>query len=340
MSHPPILINEFGLHAHPFAPTADPAYCYAAPSQAECLRLVWDSIDARHGVVVVFGDNGAGKTTLLRKIVAAMYAEPQRYLTAVVGAPVPTWSSFELLRHIVEQFGLEPAEETFLACIETLNRHLVENREQVCTLLIDDAHYLNKRGQMELLRLLQNLETQQHKLLNIVLFAQTEWTTVLEAVQEFSQRINLAYTLVPLPRAELRPLIAFRLDTAGGGGPRFEETALRAIDAYTEGNLRLTVTLCRHAVALAARETSAVVTGDMILRIVETATLPNLDKRARVAAALAEAGSAIPGEDTLGAGQAEVDGNLPDPDEGLRGREQKAAELLLRAHLRQAGGGE
>ena len=70
-----------------------------------------------------------------------------------------------------------------MAYMDTLNAYLVSNRDRINTLIIDDAQNLNKRGQLELLRLAQNLESPQHKLLNLVLFAQMEWMQVLRAAQ-------------------------------------------------------------------------------------------------------------------------------------------------------------
>ena len=162
-------------------PHPDPVYFFATQGHKECLFRLWNAIDARHGIAVVLGNYGTGKTTLLRKLLTGMAADPNRYLTAVVGSPIPSWTSFALLESIVAQFGLRPRENSFVAHMEALNQHLLENRGRICTLIIDDAQNLNKRGQLELLRLIQNLETQQQKLLNLLLFAQLEWVQVLRA---------------------------------------------------------------------------------------------------------------------------------------------------------------
>ncbi|MCF6287466.1 MAG: AAA family ATPase, partial [Candidatus Hydrogenedentes bacterium] len=208
-------LRQFGLTEQPFAPTADPVYFYATEGHKECLYRLWNTIDACHGIAVVLGNYGTGKTTLLRKLMTGMAADPERYMTAVIGSPIPSWTSFALLESIVAQFGLRPAEQSFVAYMEALNQHLLENRHRVCTLIIDDAQNLNKRGQLELLRLVQNLETQQQKLLNLVFFAQLEWTQVLQAAPNFEQRINLTYTLESIQYEEARRFVEFRLRQAG-----------------------------------------------------------------------------------------------------------------------------
>lgn len=282
-------LKVLGLREQPFAPTADPAYFYATREHKECLFRLWSSIDQRHGIAVVLGNYGTGKTTLLRKLLVGMAADPEKYRTAVIGSPIPSWTSFALLEAIVAQFGLRPEEASFVAHMEALNRHLLEHRGRVCTLIIDDAQNLNKRGQLELLRLVQNLETQQHKLLNLVLFAQMEWTDVLRAAPNFEQRVNMTYTLQPIQFDEMRQFIEFRLAQAGAAGeagPQFDETAMRAIHAYTEGSPRLIVNLCRNALLLAAQLQTRRLTHDIVLRTIEKTTLPDQERRARVAAAI------------------------------------------------------
>ncbi|MCH7908983.1 MAG: hypothetical protein IIB38_05135, partial [Candidatus Hydrogenedentes bacterium] len=167
---------------------------------------------------------------------------------------------------------------------ETLNQYLFANRDRISTLIIDDAQNLNKRGQLELLRLVQNLETPQHKPLNLVLFGQLEWKRVLAAAPNFAQRINLTYTLQALSLDELAKLITFRVERAGGQRgqkPIFSDNAIEMIHAYSEGNPRLIVTICRNALLLAGRLKKEEVDSDLILHTVEKTTLHDPKKHAR-----------------------------------------------------------
>ncbi len=324
-------LDYFGLQEQAFAPTADPAYFYATQEHKECLFRLWNSIDSRHGIAVVVGNYGTGKTTLLRKLLLGMKADPERYNTAIIGSPIPSWTSFDLLEAIVSQFGIRAAPPSFMTYMEALNQYLLARRERVNTLVIDDGQNLNKRGQLELLRLVQNLETQQYKLLNLVVFAQLEWIQVLRAAPNFEQRVNITYTLLPVRLEEMRQFIEYRLERAGarpGAGPEFEEAALRAMHAYAEGNPRVIVTLCRNALLLAAQLKTRSITHDIILHTIEKTTVPDPDKRARVAAAVMEGiqTPAVPERtvETMGS-------NVDKTQRDQLTREQRATDILLRA---------
>lgn len=276
-------LKRYGLKEQPFAPTADPAYFYATQEHKSCLYRLWSSIDERHGIAVVLGNYGTGKTTLLRKLMTGMAADPEKYNTAIIGSPIPSWTSFSLLEAIITQFGLEPEARSFASYMDALNKYLIANRNRVNTLIIDDAQNLNKRGQLELLRLAQNLETPQHKLLNLVLFAQLEWARVLEAAPNFQQRINLTYTLSPLKRADISEFIRFRLAHAGAAPADtaiFDEDAISLIYVYSEGNPRVVVTMCRNALLFASQIKKTVIDRDIVAHTIEKTTLPSAAKLA------------------------------------------------------------
>lgn len=276
-------LQEFGLKEQPFAPTADPAYFYATQEHKSCLMRLWSSIDERHGIAVVLGNYGTGKTTLLRKLMTGMAVDPEKYNTAVIGSPIPSWTSFSLLEAIVKQFGLQPEKRSFAAYMEELNNYLIINRHRINTLVIDDAQNLNKRGQLELLRLAQNLETPQHKLLNLVLFAQLEWSRVLEAAPNFQQRINMTYTLTPLSHEEVRHFIQFRLGQAGALGenaPQFHDEAIAMIHRYSGGNPRVIVTLCRNSLLFAMQTKNPMIDQHVVLNTIDKTTLPSSAKTA------------------------------------------------------------
>lgn len=328
-----LYLDFFGFREEPFAPTADPTYFYATREHRECLFRLWNSIDARHGIAVILGNYGTGKTALLRKLLTGMAAAKERYTTAIVGSPIPSWTSFALLETIIEQFSLQPSRRSFGAYMEALNRYLLLNREHICTLIIDDAQNLNKRGQLELLRLAQNLETHQHKLLNLVLFAQLEWIEVLRAAPNFEQRINLTYTLKSVPLDETRHLIEFRIRQASGlsdRSPAFDDGSVRVIHAFAEGNPRVIVNLCRNALLLASQIKTRLIGSEIVLHTIEKTTVPDAEKRSRAVAAarLALASNTTESSQREERAPGEAGVNLPGS------REQRASELLLRAAAR------
>lgn len=331
MNDSPVHLKYFQLRKQPFAPTADPAYFYATRDHKSCLFRLWSGIDDRYGVAVVLGSYGTGKTTLLRKLMSGMAADPERYNTAVLASPIPSWTSFSLLEAITRQFGLSPPERSFGAHMEVLNRYLLAKRHCISTLIIDDAQNLNKRGQLELLRLVQNLETRQHKLLNLIFFAQLEWMKVLHAAPNFHQRINLLYTLSPVSIEDVHELIQYRLDQAGAAGanaPRFEDSAIDMVYAFSEGNPRLIVTLCRNALVLAAQLKSLQITQEIILHTIEKTTVTGEQTMARVKATMR---THLPAEPrAIAVGEPSVVTPLFS-DRASRGYKKRANRLLLQA---------
>lgn len=338
------VVRAFGLREQPFAPTADPTYFYGTGEHRSCLVRLWNSIDEQHGIAVVLGNYGTGKTTLLRKLITGMMAAPDRYTVAVVGSPIPSWTTFALLEAIVRQFGLTPPSRTFTTYLEALNGYLLENRSKITTLIIDDAQNLNKRGQIELLRLAQNLETPQHKLLNLVCFAQMEWARILQAAPNFEQRINFTFTLDRLGETEVQEFIQFRLTRAGarpGSGPSFSESAVAMIHAYSDGNPRVIVTLCRNALLLAAQTKTTSVGDDIVLHTIERTTMPDEIRLQRAIAATVPYGHTVVAREAIAAAGAPRASILaaatPRPKDVVipstrgTGRHDRANELLIRA---------
>lgn len=328
-------LDIFGLREQPFAPTADPTYFCATRDHKSCLFRLWTSVDERHGIAVVLGNYGTGKTTLLRKLMTGMAANPDRYNTAVIGSPIPSWTSFALLEAIIKQFALRPEKRSFVAYMDALNQYLLANRGRISTLIIDDAQNLNKRGQLELLRLVQNLETPQHKLLNLVLFGQLEWTRVLQAAPNFAQRVNMTYTLEPLQLKEVKDFIEFRLQNAGAVGSRapvFDDTAVAMIHAYSEGNPRVVVTLCRNSLLLAAQLKTNRVDQDIVMHTIDKTTMHDPEKEKQIRALMSPSPAVRP---TLSVPAPVLLSPAPTKMTPIVGRgnarEARANELLLRA---------
>lgn len=325
------ILDLYGLREQPFAATADPAYFYATREYKECLFRVWTGLEGGHGPVVILGRPGLGKTMLLRKILADTAADPRRFNTAVVAFPSPDWSPADLLRDIVERFGLFSAGESLSSGLETLNRYLMGNSQRINTLIIDDAQNLAHPDHLEVLRLTQNLELPQRKLLSLVLFAQTEWAETLRQRPNFTQRLEAVFALSPLSLEDSRRLIEYRLRRAGAsnGHALFEEGAVRLVHAQSEGIPRTLVSLCRGALAVAGRLRAPAVSREIAQYVIDRAVLPD-----------STATPAAPVEETVEApvSPAAVPAPAPPPaapPQGLRQRlaramEERANQLLLR----------
>lgn len=249
-------LGYFRLNRDPFAPTADPELFYFTIDYERCIYGLKRSIDARYGIVVILGNYGTGKTSLMRALLSHISRRNQHYQTAIVSSPNPAWTSHCLMETICEQFRISVPRGSSLQHYQSVfNRFLYESRNKINTLIIDDAQNLEKREHIELLRLLQNLETPQHKLLNLVLFGQLELIPHLRAHPNFLQRVNNAFQLKPMSLEDMKAMIRYRLAKAGRveDSDVFEEDAYRTIYQYSEGIPREVVTICRNSMMIAHR---------------------------------------------------------------------------------------
>lgn len=269
----------FGLERDPFAPTADPAFFYFTLEFERCLFGLKKSIDSRYGIVLIFGHYGTGKTSLMRHLFYHIARRTHLYNTAVLGSPNPAWSSYALMEEICQQFRVPVARPTLNAYQHALNQFLSNNRSRINTLIIDDAQNLDRREHLEMLRLLQNIETPEHKLLNLVLFAQMELIPVVKAQPNFEQRVNSAYVLNPLTHEDTMNMIRFRLQKAGRDPSQeclFDEESLATIYEYSQGIPREVVTICRNSMVLAKRIGQARIQNSIVLYAINNLTVKGL----------------------------------------------------------------
>ena len=245
----------FGLDRDPFTPTADPGFFYFTLEFERCLFGLKKSIDSRYGIVLVFGNYGTGKTSLMRHLFFHISRRTHLYNTAVLGSPNPSWSGYTLMEEICNQFRVPVEERTINGYQHAFNQFLIDNRNRINTLIIDDAQNLSKKEQLEVLRLLQNIETPGHKLLNLLMFGQMELIPAIKAQPNFEQRVNNAYILNPLTYEDMVKMIRFRLQKAGLQGDEliFDEESLKTVFEYCGGIPREVVTICRNAMVIAKR---------------------------------------------------------------------------------------
>ncbi len=233
----------YGFNEAPFSITPDPRFLFFTPRHREAFDHLLYGIEHRKGFIELTGEVGAGKTTLCRAVLARLASTIQ---TAMVLNPCLTEN--QLLRAILADFGLSTRGRDRLSYLECLNVFLLEqlrNGNNVA-LIIDEAQDLTP-AVLEQVRLLSNLETDQHKLLQIVLCGQPELKQRLAApeLRQLRQRITVRYHLLPLTEQEIGDYIRHRLQTAGWtGGELFCAEALRRIYEYSRGVPRLVNALC------------------------------------------------------------------------------------------------
>src|ERR1043166_1919553 len=238
------MYNEFyGFKEAPFNITPDPRFLFFSDKHREAFHHLIFGIRERKGFIQITGEVGAGKTTLCRALLEQL---GPRYKTALILNPCMTET--QLLKTILNEFGLPTDKEDRIGYIETLNKFLLDQAAKGCdvVLIIDEAQDLSLEL-LEQIRLISNLETDQRKLLQIVLLGQPELRDKLNdpRVRQLRQRITVRYHLTPLSRKEMEYYIRHRIHVSGGNGsPSFNRWALRKIYNYSKGTPRLIHAVC------------------------------------------------------------------------------------------------
>lgn len=238
----------FGLKENPFAITPDPRYLYLSERHREALaHLLFGVGEGGGGFVQLTGEVGTGKTTVCRAFLEQL---PPHVDVAMVLNPRVT--AGDLLRTLCHELRvpLPPDPDSVNAMIDRLNVHLLEAHAEGrrTVVLIDEAQNLSAEV-LEQIRLLTNLETDTHKLLQIFLVGQPELRQLLAqpALRQVAQRITARYHLAPLNRREAEDYIRHRLAVAGCQRPLFTPGALGLVHRYSGGVPRLINILCDRA---------------------------------------------------------------------------------------------
>ena len=234
----------FGLRALPFSIAPDPAYLHLGNQHREALAHLMYGVGAGGGFVLLTGEVGTGKTTVCRCLLQQL---PEGTEIAFVINPMQ--SPTDLIATICDELRLPPADDPLNVRkqIDRLLAHLIDTHARGfrTVVLIDEAQNLSVET-MEQIRLLTNLETDQTKLLQLVLIGQPELSTklALPELRQFAQRITARYHLGPLRFTETRAYVHHRLAVAGVYDEIFPEWSLRRIHAASGGVPRLINVLC------------------------------------------------------------------------------------------------
>ena len=237
-----------GFDKEPFSTSPDPAFFYESREHERALTNLMIELRLRRGLSVILGDVGTGKTTLSRKLYQLIKSQEGFACHMVLD---PVYNDEEIfLTSLVRNFEVEPNNfgPTLLNLKEALEKFLYQEgveKGQTVVLIIDEAQKLNELT-LECLRVLLNYETNEFKLLQLVLLGQMELHSKLINIPNFIDRISLKYTLNPLDEEEVRRMIEFRIRQAGykSNIKLFLDRALKAIHSYTGGYPRKVNMLC------------------------------------------------------------------------------------------------
>ena len=229
----------FGLNEKPFSITPNPRYLYMSERHTEALAHLIYGIKDSGGFIQLTGEVGTGKTTLIRGLLQRL---PDNADVALILNP--QLSATEFLAAILEELGIGiPAEKDSLkALTDALNQYLLDNyaKGRRTILMVDEAQNFAV-DVLEQIRLLTNLETAKHKLLQITLIGQPELRTMLARndLRQLAQRITARYHLEPLGQDDTRAYIRHRLKVAGATRPIFTDAACRELYRLSGGIPRI-----------------------------------------------------------------------------------------------------
>ncbi len=254
-------LQFFGLAEAPFSITPDPAFVYLSPAHRDALAHLLYGVGqgGAGGFVQLTGEVGTGKTTICRCLLEQV---PEDTSIALILNPMLTPQ--ELLATVCEELGMDThdIESSGKALVDALNRFLLQQHSQGrrVVVVIDEAQNLSSDA-LEQVRLLTNLETAKHKLLQVVLLGQPELRQLLQRqnLRQLAQRITARYHLEPLGEEDTCKYVRHRMQVAGARRNPFKRSALRALFQRSGGVPRLINIIADRSLAGAyARELDSV----------------------------------------------------------------------------------
>src|SRR5712692_8127759 len=204
-------LTYFDLKEEPFSTVPNPRYFFLTPIHSTALGKTEFTVDAKKGLTIVFGDTGTGKSTLARLLHQKFLDKD--YISVLLTNPnYPTTNS--LLRTIIGEFALPKTARSFKDNLDIFKMFLYQQgieKDKTIVLIIDEAQTL-RLPLLELMRQMINFETNEMKLLQLVLFAQEDLRRKLThpMAKNFRSRIAMASTLEKIGLNEMAQMIEFR----------------------------------------------------------------------------------------------------------------------------------
>jgi len=251
--------NILNIKKEPFSNSPEPEFLFQSPPITSCLQMLELSVRLRRGLNVVIGDVGTGKTTLCRKLIQDLSftaADSPEVETHLLLDPALT-STNEFLQTVALLLGIKDfdPQESEWNLKEIIKNYLFSkgvDEGKIIVLIIDEGQKIPKDC-MEVLREFLNYETNNLKLLQIVIFAQEEFKATLKNHHNLSDRVNFLYYLKPFNFKYMRAMINHRISIAREydiAQPLFSFLGLALIYIATRGYPRKVVSLCHQVILM------------------------------------------------------------------------------------------
>jgi len=262
--------ESLGLSKEPFSTSPDPDFFYRSSEHNTALHRLEIAIRLRRGLSLILGDVGTGKTTLSRALLQTFDGEDNFIFKLILD---PSYKSeFQFLSSLTKMFGIKPTFRSTLDYKEAIEQYLYKNgveENKTIVLLIDEGQKLS-HSFLEILRTLLNYETNEYKLLQLVVLAQMELLPRIKRIKNFYDRVTLKYIINPLDGLETSEMIKFRLKKAGfnSGRELFTPGASKLIYEHTLGYPRRISVLSHNALEYIVMEDKEIVDKSVIKKLI------------------------------------------------------------------------
>lgn len=260
-----------GLQKEPFSTSPDPDFFYQSQAHRSALARLEIAIRLKRGLNIILGDVGTGKTTMGR-ILLNRFSKEDDFMFHLILDP-GFKSEFQFLQYICRMFGISGNYRSSIDFQEAIKDYLFENgvhKKKTIVLLIDEGQKLTLPI-LEILRIFLNYETNEYKLLQLVILGQLEILPRLERVRNFMDRVNLKYMINPFDEPETVQMINFRIKKAGYMKqlPLFDDASVKSIFMSTKGYPRRIALLCHNCLEYIVMREKTIVTREAVDNLVE-----------------------------------------------------------------------
>ena len=247
-------LYHFGIKEFPFTLTPNTSYFFGLPSHKEAIEVLLTALKTGEGFIKVTGEVGTGKTLICRKLLKEL---PENFVAAYI--PNPYLTPAELRRAVASELYVpltrQSDQQEFT---QRIQQQLIQiNQQNKSTVLIIDEAQALPIESIEALRLMTNLETESHKLLQVVLFGQPELDEklALPELRQLKQRVTFSYSLKLMNADQVYQYVKHRMKVAGYQGTEvFSPHCCQLLFKASKGTPRIVNVLCHKALMLAYGE--------------------------------------------------------------------------------------
>jgi general secretion pathway protein A len=257
-----VYTQYFGLAEIPFRITPDPRFLWYSPQHREVKAKILHHIQTRKGPIYLFADVGTGKTSIAKRVHDELNEDKSKLVVFAFAPNLKTSNAF--LRFVMDEFGVK-TDRNYAVSLKHFEQFLVDQYKAGVSpvLLVDEAQNMTS-DMLKLIHHLFNFSTNTEFLIQVALFGQNQLRTKIGRYESLRSRMVPA-RLEPLDPSEVRQMIEFRWNVAGGSHVPYDEQAINEIYRLTGGNPRDMCKLCDATLLRAFADRRTTIDQDTVL---------------------------------------------------------------------------